>query len=264
MKRFSLWGLISIAAHAAVYLAISGNDQGTGLQKRTLEVGLVQIAPPAVANEKHRNPSPAASEPPTIGSLATEPAASPAPPTPTENRPDPANRVPRKAPAAHSKTTIPQDKVIFEEKRLLPPGSHRAQESAAIASTGRTEDNTPKTAHLTTDLHPASSDSPPTHPKALQVATAQKVAPRYLRTPPPTYPLRARQRGWEGEVWLRVQVGTDGRVVDLWIEQSSGHSLLDQSAIKTIRNWLFHPAKINSKPAVEEVRLPVRFSLTQS
>ncbi|MBL8013647.1 MAG: energy transducer TonB, partial [Candidatus Omnitrophica bacterium] len=45
------------------------------------------------------------------------------------------------------------------------------------------------------------------------------------------------------------------------IEKSSGHSTLDQSALKTVRTWRFSPARVGQMPVESMVHLPVRFDL---
>lgn len=62
----------------------------------------------------------------------------------------------------------------------------------------------------------------------------------------PTYPRTARRQGWEGEVWLRVRVAEIGQVLEVRIERSSGHSILDRAALEAVRNWHFHPSHLSN------------------
>ncbi|WP_432823462.1 TonB family protein, partial [Trichloromonas sp.] len=89
-------------------------------------------------------------------------------------------------------------------------------------------------------------------------------SPRYHINPPPAYPALALKRRWQGEVWLRVLVGDQGEVIDVWVESSSGYSLLDDTAEKSVRGWKFHPAQNGTENASETVLLPIRFRLPQS
>lgn len=88
-----------------------------------------------------------------------------------------------------------------------------------------------------------------------------KATPLYAHNPPPPYPPLAQQRGWEGEVLLRVVVGKDGLVRQVVPDRTSGHSLLDAAALKAVRRWRFQPARRGGRPVVDEVRVPIRFKL---
>lgn len=88
-----------------------------------------------------------------------------------------------------------------------------------------------------------------------------EAIPRYSSNPLPEYPYRARQRRWEGVVWLLVDVSSEGVVDDLSVEQSSGYKILDRSAIKSVRRWRFVPATRAGLPVASKVRIPVRFHL---
>lgn len=58
-----------------------------------------------------------------------------------------------------------------------------------------------------------------------------------------TYPAAARQAGVEGTVFLKVQVLANGRPGTISVSQSSGHDILDDAAIASVRQWRFVPAK---------------------
>jgi TonB family protein len=49
------------------------------------------------------------------------------------------------------------------------------------------------------------------------------------------YPTRARRRMWEGTVELRVAIRADGEIEDVHVLESSGHRILDQEALKTVK-----------------------------
>lgn len=69
-------------------------------------------------------------------------------------------------------------------------------------------------------------------------------------TPPP-YPGMARRLGDQGEVRLDVHVGADGRVTEVRLKQSSGSTLLDRTAIDTVKKWRFRPATVDGRPVAE-------------
>lgn len=61
----------------------------------------------------------------------------------------------------------------------------------------------------------------------LQILTA---AARFKR-----YPRSAIDNNWEGEVVVRMTIGTDGRIAALGIKSSSGHEILDRQALEMFR-----------------------------
>lgn len=79
--------------------------------------------------------------------------------------------------------------------------------------------------------------------------------------PAPDYPYRARQRGWQGRVVLRVEVDRQGRPIRIAIAQSSGHGVLDDAAHRTIATWTFRPATRGGQPVAGEAVVPVVFRL---
>lgn len=77
------------------------------------------------------------------------------------------------------------------------------------------------------------------------------------------YPWLARRRGWQGMVWLSVTVEPDGRLKRIRVARSSGHDVLDRSAVETLqrvgqvaqaRRWLDGQAL--------ELPLPIVYRLT--
>lgn len=85
--------------------------------------------------------------------------------------------------------------------------------------------------------------------------------PRYDRNPKPPYPRTARRRGYEGIVVLKVEILSDGRVGEVRTKRSSGHPVLDRSALKTVKKWKFIPAKRGEKPIRVWAEIPIKFQL---
>jgi protein TonB len=92
-------------------------------------------------------------------------------------------------------------------------------------------------------------------------ATVRASVPRYDLNPPPHYPRMARRRNYQGTVVLDVRVTLDGRVARVRIAKSSGYSVLDKSAVKSVKGWHFTPAMQGGKPFEMWVRVPVRYEL---
>jgi protein TonB len=77
--------------------------------------------------------------------------------------------------------------------------------------------------------------------------------------------LIARRIGAQGEVLLRVLVRHDGSVASVELAQSSGFSLLDESATRTVRDsWRFIPAQHDGTPVDSWVEVPIKFVLADS
>ncbi len=80
---------------------------------------------------------------------------------------------------------------------------------------------------------------------------------------PPEYPPLARRRAQEGEVLLRLDLDTQGRVTAAQVLQSSGYPLLDRAALAAGSGWHLLPARINGVAVASYVRIPVQFRLDQ-
>jgi len=85
--------------------------------------------------------------------------------------------------------------------------------------------------------------------------------PDYGKSPALTYPPLARRRGLEGKVILKVLVSKEGHPLEVTLEESSGHSILDKSALKAVRDWVFKPGKLNGQPVKMWVQVPVVYRL---
>jgi protein TonB len=62
-------------------------------------------------------------------------------------------------------------------------------------------------------------------------------------------------------VILEVLDNPEGRVDDLKILTSSGYAVLDRSAVKSVRTWVFKPAKKGDEVVAMWVQVPVQFKL---
>jgi TonB family protein len=87
------------------------------------------------------------------------------------------------------------------------------------------------------------------------------AVPRYGRNRELVYPAMAREQGWQGTTLLKVQVLKNGLVGSLEVLRSSGFSILDQSALKGVKEWKFIPAQKDGQPIEIGVEIPVTFRL---
>jgi len=89
--------------------------------------------------------------------------------------------------------------------------------------------------------------------------------PQYGVNPKPVYPLLARRMGAQGEVLLRVRVQQNGSVAAVELVRSSGFTLLDEAATRTVRDrWRFIPARLNGVAIESWVEVPIKFVLAES
>lgn len=79
----------------------------------------------------------------------------------------------------------------------------------------------------------------------------------------PIYPAYARRRGIEGRVVLDVIVAANGKAKDVSVAQSSRYEVLDEAAVKAVREWRFHPARENGRTIESRLKVPVTFRLDE-
>jgi protein TonB len=77
----------------------------------------------------------------------------------------------------------------------------------------------------------------------------------------PAYPEIARDAGVEGLVMVKVLVGKDGRVLDVWLDPKHEIPMLNDAAMSAARKWVFKPAFANGKPVPVWTAIPFNFVL---
>ena len=82
-----------------------------------------------------------------------------------------------------------------------------------------------------------------------------------LNNPKPPYPVSARRNGAQGRVILSVQVSASGASSEVLLKRSSGHAVLDDAALQTVRRWRFVPARRGDTPVDSWVDVPIIFRL---
>jgi protein TonB len=112
-----------------------------------------------------------------------------------------------------------------------------------------------------------SAPSPAPVRAAPPAPVAERVTPPhggagYLHNPAPDYPEMAEEEGWEGRVVLKVHVLANGSPDSVSVQKSSGHDILDQAAVRTVKSsWRFAPAMRGDTPTDGWVSVPIVFNL---
>ncbi|OGW95720.1 MAG: hypothetical protein A2Z81_03405 [Omnitrophica WOR_2 bacterium GWA2_45_18] len=148
-----------------------------------------------------------------------------------------------------------QQKVQGEEVFKSVVSSHYLQNA-------HTENNTTKTASVAQSIARRSSSKTVSSKSFQGALSVTKPVP--IINPPPVYPKLARKLGWEGTVYLQVNVKKDGRASEVSVEKSSGHKILDDFALRVVRKWEFAAAHIGARKISSRVRIPVKFVLSEA
>ncbi|MCZ4305688.1 energy transducer TonB [Zoogloeaceae bacterium G21618-S1] len=226
--------LFVLAAHAgALALGLSQIEAPIQTPVTTIQVAL--IAPPAPAPVSPPAPEVVPPKPPVPEPVVKQP---PTPPKPKLVRKPAPKPTPKPAPA-------PSPTAISEPKEEAPAPSESAPPPPALA---------------TAPTAPSKAE-----PGPVVAAPQPVIAPRfdaaYLNNPEPRYPRLSSRMGETGKVLLRVLVGEDGKVNDVRLHQSSGHSRLDEAARRAVSQWTFVPARQGNRPIANWVIVPIEFKL---
>lgn len=157
-----------------------------------------------------------------------------------------------------------------EEKKVLPPPPkvvprqpQKTQPVPILASKSESA-----TSNFVVPVQPpVPAALPAPAPAPVAVAAAEPLVEArfdadYLSNPKPPYPSASRRLGESGTVYLRVHVGPEGQALKVELKRSSGFPRLDQSALDTVAQWRFVPARRGSVQVASWVVVPIVFSLS--
>lgn len=212
----------SVAVHALVLLAVTGEARRPEPPPPVLEVVLApRVVPPAVVEPPPKPVPPPERERTRLPHRAVTP--QPPPPQPVLALRDAPEQPAFTAPAAPP-VVIPPIAAPTPAPAPTPPGNE-----------------------------------PVAKPVVRAVPPSFNAA--YLRNPPPRYPLIARRNGEQGTVTLRVVVTREGTAGSVAVEKTSGSAALDGAALATVKEWRFVPAQQNGQPVEAPVLVPIVFRL---
>lgn len=96
---------------------------------------------------------------------------------------------------------------------------------------------------------------------AVPALTLPSSEAQVLNNPKPLYPKLSRRLNEQGQVVIRVYVGTDGSAQQGEVKSSSGYDRLDQEALRTVLRWRFVPGQRLGTPEAMWFNVPVNFVL---
>lgn len=133
-------------------------------------------------------------------------------------------------------------------------GEAEARQRSEQPASGRTQSEATKTS---ADAAPASSRASSAAPDARLVSEYYRNLESHLARYH-TYPgaLRTRPRG---TVQIGLIVRRDGKVMDVWIQRSSGVASLDQAALATVRSAEPLPSLPSDLPAAIDLVVPLNY-----
>ena len=161
--------------------------------------------------------------------------------------------------ASDTKRHIPpkaETKIFTTASSLNKPARYPlAADAALIKKTHRVPDGSSEPTTTAALLPGTQSDD------TLSGAVLKLARPLYKQNTAPPYPRKARRLGYEGLVMLKVLINETGRVDDLTVIKSSGHTVLDHAALSAVKKWLFEPGTEGGIKKKMWVKIPVRFDL---
>lgn len=172
-------------------------------------------------------------------------------PKPSAAPPTPAPPPPEKKPPPIK----PQPKPV---PKKMPPVVQKAPDFAPTEPVAQSQ---PVTQTTTASQSSAATESKASTPPQVEQFTEANFRANYAHNPKPEYPTIAKSRSWQGKVMLRVKVSAEGLSDAVEVEQSSGHDILDESAVEAVKKWRFIPAKRGETPVASSVIVPIIFSL---
>ncbi len=250
------------AGAVAAMVALAGTGQRPDAPAMALLIAVDVVAPPEPRPVAAAAPIEATAPPPALPTpaVATEPATIAPPPHRAPEPPRPVDERPHR-PALAKAVPAPRRPVLERPAPSAPPAQVDAPAAPALAADRVEAGATPPAASqgaAGADGQPIAMAALASPPAASQGAPpASPVA--YGGNPKPVYPPLARERGLEGRVVLRAEVGADGSALSVTVAQSSGHAILDRAARDAVQRWRFTPARVDGVPVAGAIDVPVVF-----
>jgi periplasmic protein TonB len=234
--------VVSLLIHAAAIALLPSLRVPEPPAPPPLTVELVAQPPP---------PVPAQVPPPASAMKATpKPVAPPVPEVKPEPRPEPPPMVETRAPPPAASEPIPPQPIVVPQRAATPEPPVAAPP--------------PPQAHV--------EPPPPTPAPRVQTPPAPTLDASVLReygavvsnvvAKKKVYPRMALMRRWQGTTELKVQIAADGNVKALSVAHSSGFDILDEQAVKMVKDAMPLPGLPDALRGREfAIDIPVAFRL---
>jgi protein TonB len=198
-------------------------------------------------------------KPPIMVSIvAPEPAPEPPKPEITPPKPLPAAPKPVKKKVEPKPVKKPEPVPVVEPEPQLVSNAPEPVPAPTVAAP---EPAPPEPVAETPPPQPVAAPQPPKAEQVMDEVDPPRFNADYLDNPAPRYPPLSRRLGEQGRVMLRVHVSADGKAMEVTLHKSSGFDRLDRSALETVKQWKFVPARQGDKPVSAWVIVPIQFNL---
>jgi len=160
---------------------------------------------------------------------------------------------PEVAPPSPPPPTPPVRRPIAPEPRLIAAAPTPAPKSFVVAPP---PEPTPPEPAPVVAAAPVAPPAPPPPPRNLSASAVQYLEPLQVE-----YPRLSKRLGEAGVVMLRVFIDEAGRVRDVQVSRTSGHSRLDDAAMAAVQKARFKPPSENGQAVSGYAQVPVDFQL---
>lgn len=228
---------------------------------QTASLALSQnYAPPAIApaSAKHKTHQPATTTEASPSPNATQtPVASSTPAT--ETTPGGTHTLRASSPTAKHLSSAARLAAARRATQALSSSSSGPSSlpQSSVASTTQNNSN-PAPVPASTQPPAQSAATPDAEPTPVYAPTIV-VDARFVDRVEPVYPDIAKEQGVGGTAIVLATIGSDGRVISVSIDQSTGNRQLDSAAAAAARSSRFEPPEIDGKPATETYRIVYTF-----
>ena len=100
-------------------------------------------------------------------------------------------------------------------------------------------------------------------PQPVPVEISAQIDGRYSNDLQPPYPAGLERAEIEGRATVRVQVGTDGRVLAVELVRADDPGFFNATRDQALRRWRFRPATRDGQPIVSWVTKTVVFRIAR-
>lgn len=150
--------------------------------------------------------------------------------------------------------TKPKTQLAEQNTEIEPQKTFSKVEGPAVAKTEKMKVEASKTEQQET--------APPAKVSAQDSKPMLVKKPKFSAKPTPvSYPRIARKQGLEGKVLIEVWLDEQGNQIKQLLLESSGHNVLDERALSTIKEWRFSHQVEQGQAIAHRVQIPINFQL---